>query len=573
MVDAFFDSIPWDELQETQSPISEDCKNFFDSLTNNKTMSPYIATKNTKANEPNTNKPTDSTDAATQMSSIKFVFPRQSSLTAPHQAFYLAARYGTQAAKRSQPLFQRLHRLVLVEQKEFNEWAATITIPSSHHKGLLLQGASLLSARKEYVPDLIFKQPYSLHKELPMKKPARSSVHLRPVQHLFSEGRVAACRQLEGTINCTLPVKFNVSKRSTALSSDSVAQKLASEHSADVLICPSAVYALVNPAGTDVDVPLTVKQIAGSDGKSHRVLVLDRTLSAVNLSEQKKIRWAARKAAKREFFKFDKSYFDFSKMSVQVNKSDFTQQLKDYSAAKTGQLNRNHTYSLWCLEHERTSRNADSAWGRQGCPIRLLVRSQCHGFQERDQAAPLFVHLGVKLEHRPEWGAELLNQSEIMRDWVATLLRPEAMLLRARVDAKTLEVIQVEPKDSRTVASEARQGGINCPATLSGLHTLLSELMQLPEGNFILRVKPQRAEVLVFGPALPGQASVNLDEEYKKDVPDVDNSVLSIAIDPNVVTPFCMQNQRVPATFLPLTSPTKKKSRNKRKKASLENNI
>jgi hypothetical protein len=105
-----------------------------------------------------------------------------------------------------------------------------------------------------------------------------------------------------------------------------------------------------------------------------------------------------------------------------------------------GQVHSNHAYSLWCLEHERAHRTADSDWGRKGSPIRILVRSQYHGFQERKQAAPLFVHLGLKLEWSSQFGAEMTTLSETTRDWVALTFRPEATLLRARVNPKSLQV-------------------------------------------------------------------------------------------------------------------------------------
>jgi hypothetical protein len=105
-----------------------------------------------------------------------------------------------------------------------------------------------------------------------------------------------------------------------------------------------------------------------------------------------------------------------------------------------GQIHSNHAYSLWCLEHERAHRTAESEWGRKGCPIRILVRSQYHGFQERGQSAPLFVHLGLKLEWSSQFGAEMTTLSETTRDWVALTFRPEATLLRARVNPKSLQV-------------------------------------------------------------------------------------------------------------------------------------
>jgi NMDA receptor-regulated gene protein 2 C-terminus len=111
-----------------------------------------------------------------------------------------------------------------------------------------------------------------------------------------------------------------------------------------------------------------------------------------------------------------------------------------YLCMQEGQVHSNHAYSLWCLEHERAHRTADSDWGRKGSPIRILVRSQYHGFQERKQAAPLFVHLGLKLEWSSQFGAEMTTLSETTRDWVALTFRPEATLLRARVNPKSMQV-------------------------------------------------------------------------------------------------------------------------------------
>jgi len=79
-------------------------------------------------------------------------YPRMSSLTAAEQSFYLAARYGHQVSSQTQPVFQRLHPLVLAEQKEFVEWAAGVAHkmpPPPLHKTLVQQGAALLAARQE----------------------------------------------------------------------------------------------------------------------------------------------------------------------------------------------------------------------------------------------------------------------------------------------------------------------------------------------------------------------------------------------------------------------------------------
>jgi len=105
-------------------------------------------------------------------------------------------------------------------------------------------------------------QLFGLHKQIPLRNPSRRPVQLRPIQHLHSEGRVAACRPLEG-IDCTLSDQINLSTSSHPVSADSLATRLAAEHSADVVLSPGALLALVDPVGRDLDLPLVIKKVEG----------------------------------------------------------------------------------------------------------------------------------------------------------------------------------------------------------------------------------------------------------------------------------------------------------------------
>ncbi|CAB3366393.1 Hypothetical predicted protein [Cloeon dipterum] len=494
LVDDFFDSIPWDKLkdQSTKVPISEECRKFLDSFIKRKEPNPNteakettITNSKTQAHPPASN----SVDAGAAKPRLgKLQFPRLSSLTNADHASYLSARYCGQVTSQSLQIFQKLHSLVVAEQKEFNEWLAKAMAgqPPLVNKTLLQMGTSLLASKQDEATLRFSNDTFSLHKELPMKKPATSEVHLKPIQHLCSSARVKS---------------------------------------------PGVVFALINASGKEKDVPLTVRAIKDADGRERKLFVIDKPLPAKSLGDYKKMTWAAKKAAKRAFLSYREKYFDFAKMSVEQCKSDFAQDLVDYSAAKSGHAIRNHVYSLWCLEHKFASKTADTAWGRQGCPIHLLVRSQCHGFFE---------------------GAEALDLAEFTQDWVSMILRPEAILLRARVDAKSLKVVQVEHKDLKVITKEARAKEFDSAATLGALHSLLAEIIRLQEGRFLLRINPKGAVVHAYGPPLPNHSSINLSLDYKShDDKLVVEKEHSIQIDPEVVTPLCLKNQRIPATFLP----------------------
>jgi hypothetical protein len=110
---------------------------------------------------PNKQQTKESDDTAEEISPIKsprgkssptkfaLTYPRVSSLTSEDQSYYLAARYGHQAASQLQPLFQQLHPVVLAEQKEFVEWLAAKKQTPLPHEELVLQGTKLLALRQE----------------------------------------------------------------------------------------------------------------------------------------------------------------------------------------------------------------------------------------------------------------------------------------------------------------------------------------------------------------------------------------------------------------------------------------
>jgi len=105
----------------------------------------------------------------------------------------------------------------------------------------------------------------------------------------------------------------------------------------------------------------------------------------------------------------------------------------------------------------------------------------------------------------------------------------------------------------KTIASEVRVRGLDAPTTLGALHTLLGELLHLTEGQYLLRVEPKGAALLIYGPPSAGQShALDLDQEYAKSSSlKLAESVIGGHVDSEIVTPWCLQNQRVPATFAP----------------------
>ncbi|KAF4519916.1 hypothetical protein B566_EDAN012557 [Ephemera danica] len=88
----------------------------------------------------------------------------------------------------------------------------------------------------------------------------------------------------------------------------------------------------------------------------------------------------------------------------------------------------NVTYSLFTVRQERSTGDTDS---RVRTGIKMLVRTSIHGYEwDRRRKQPRQIHTSLKLEHQPNLGAQMTSCSEITREWMALLIRPNTNLCR-----------------------------------------------------------------------------------------------------------------------------------------------
>lgn len=108
-------------------------------------------------------------------------------------------------------------------------------------------------------------------------------------------------------------------------------------------------------------------------------------------------------------------------------------------------------------------------------------------------------------------------------------------------------------KDLKALSSEARIRGLDVPKSYSALHAVLSELLHLANGQYLLRVEPKNAALHIYGSQITSKSQpLDLAKEYATGATSksVDGAI-GAHIDPDVVTPWCWKNQRVPAMFSP----------------------
>lgn len=95
--------------------------------------------------------------------------------------------------------------------------------------------------------------------------------------------------------------------------------------------------------------------------------------------------------------------------------------------------------------------------------------------------------------------------------------------------------------------------------TYSALHAVLTELLTLVNGQYLLRVEPKSAALHIYGTQIMAKSQpLDLAKEYATATTAKSESadcVIGAHIDPEIVTPWCLKNQRVPATFTPRPQP------------------
>lgn len=236
-------------------------------------------------------------------------------------------------------------------------------------------------------------------------------------------------------------------------------------------------------------------------------------------------------------------------------------------------LGKNVAYRLWNIWNKSNPIQSN---------LKVLIRSSTHGVRKEGipitgVKGPLMQRytLSSKLEYLTQFGASVLTRSEIAREWIATLVRPDSALVRARIDALTYNVFLNERKALKHLTREGASVDFRPGEQLGVLHTIFDSLKAIAEpGQYLMRHDGKTgAFVRVFKASKGGQTSqnhYNLHENYEVNASeDADQNIQFNPIDVNKVTPLHLRLKRVPGLFSPRPlkgGPGKGRGRGKNKK-------
>ena len=247
--------------------------------------------------------------------------------------------------------------------------------------------------------------------------------------------------------------------------------------------------------------------------------------------------------------------------------------------------NNNLNYSLWKLgrkEEPNPVRKKEKNLPEDS--LRILVRSNTHGVRlesdpsNENEFYPQFYTIDSKVENQAKFGAETVTKSELAKQWIATMLRPNSKLSRLRVNVSKADVLMAENKTLKDLTNDGQKVGFKPDEALGNLFTLFSELKTLPKPiekeNGIARYLVQHnSKTGVFVKILksinqneisqyPSSTTIDIHEAYnirsdeEATLPPIIN--MWLPIDADLVTPYHNINNKVPCLFSP--NPLKNKN-------------
>ncbi|XP_065337397.1 little elongation complex subunit 2-like [Cloeon dipterum] len=546
------------------------------------------------------NSPLDSRDEERHELHLREM-PRVSMMSTGKQKMYirLKAKLGKtkEHDEEKNKLFKVLHRVVQKEQRDYvsfclrqAKYVKTIDYEAVL-PGLITYIERALFHRQHSVP-ADYDALYHLHSAIDFDVPFKKEIVLQPEMLLLALGQVpytdmssnfyhgASLEEFGRNLEFLLPSNDQLGHRSkeqngpcvykTPVSCDPNALHFAAETEAEIVTCSSVMelltdvhpYSLHNSA-TRRDIPVMVKLMQQTDGTTKKVVFLDKALPPLEMTLYDKKIWACRRAVRELFASWDVNVYRFDdsndggRSNVAASNDnticDDVEMQDEDSESECFPLppppNQNVTYGLYSL----------CSSDGEGRKINLVVRSSYHAYEMKNgRDKPSFLHLSVKLEHQPEYGAQCTTISEISREWMALKLRKGAALARVRVDAKTLKVIQVEKKSMKAVQQECRVRGMSIEGRAASLHHTFSKLSKLEPGSYLLQLIPieglaRLLEHDTSGTNLRGGSYFNLHLHFRRAnhlIGPMSHVPYSL-IDPLVATPYHTRNERIPATFLP----------------------
>ena len=238
----------------------------------------------------------------------------------------------------------------------------------------------------------------------------------------------------------------------------------------------------------------------------------------------------------------------------------------------------NVNYALWRLRKKIDPNLTSMKNQKQPTDESLvvLVRSKFHGarielphFNPPSTLHQLYT-VDCKLENQPEHGVEQISKSQLAREWIGTLVRPESKLARMRASSLNGSVLMTETKSLKELTNDGRKLDFEPDVALGNIYTLFSELRKLPDptndggvdryllqhdaksGAFVKVYKA--ADACQNTPKHTGKEydvhlAYNIHSNETKSTPQVDARWVPIDVD--VITPHHKQAQRAPGLFAP----------------------
>ena len=262
----------------------------------------------------------------------------------------------------------------------------------------------------------------------------------------------------------------------------------------------------------------------------------------------------------------------FEGLTLQAKNGDDT---KDYIQPADGT---NVNYALWRLR-KKVDPNLISKKNQKPPTdesLVVMVRSKFHGarIELPHFNPPSTVHqlytVDCKLENQPEHGVEQISKSQLAREWIGTLVRPESRLARMRASSINGSVLMTETKSLKELTNDGRNLDFQPDVTLGNIYTLFSELRKLPDptndggvDRYLLQHDAKSgAFVKVYkaadscqntpkhtGKEYDVHLAYNVHSNETKSIPQVDSRWVPIDVD--VITPHHKQAQRAPGLFAP----------------------
>ncbi|BFZ14666.1 hypothetical protein BsWGS_17705 [Bradybaena similaris] len=181
--------------------------------------------------------------------------------------------------------------------------------------------------------------------------------------------------------------------------------------------------------------------------------------------------------------------------------------------------------------------------------LNVLIRTRCHGVL-KDIKKARKVYFTSKMEYQSTYGLEQVTLDEMTREWTACFIRPNTNLLRARINAFTSEILMFEEVESNQILRPSLN--YKPESGFQFLDRVLQTLMTLQPGYYLLSHEP--GDNFCGIRSLKNKSDSDQPNENASTVTKKktrENQLPWIPIDPTLLLPYHIVNNRIPATFLP----------------------